>query len=250
MSENTESDYYKLSHNSFTLFVQMVRQAATNNKYDLILAGGDSGSIMTWITNAVYENLNISPPPRIVLPVYRHADYAETILFDNKTLKLKLVLPKVKLENILLVDDEAGTGNTARGLLETLGAVTNDRPKVTFIAEDDGFDASKITGWKLDFKPPQLKVKDVYNAVSYIVPYDEFQLPVKAVLNPIVKDLNDKHVMATLLNLPIKEYNDGQPEFTFQFRDECLSQIEAFPNMQQRFQDFIRNEIRLSCDKL
>ena len=244
-----EFDYDKLSRNSLSLFVKEVRQAISETTYDLILAGGDSGNIMAWITKAVYEHLEIASPQIIVLPIYRHADYAETILFDNKVLSTQIALNESTLNNILVVDDEVGSGNTVKGLLDALSGATADNPNVTFIAEDDGFDASKINGWNIDFKSPQAKVKDVYNAVSYIIP-QEYELPVRKILEPIVEDTNDKHIMTTLLNLPIKEYNEGHPEFTFRFRDECLKQIDNFDALQKDFQDFIRNEISKSLESV
>lgn len=239
----TDFDYDTLAHDSLRLFVEAVSTAISGKKYDLILAGGDSGNIMAWITNAIYDEKGLSAPQTIVLPTYRHADYAETVLFDNRILKPQLILPPKRLENILIVDDEVEVGNTINGLLQTLAEVTQDKPKVTFIAEDDGFDASKIAGWDITFMPPQQKVKDVFNAVSYIVPYWEYQVPVKKVLEPLFVDMNDKHVMAALLNLPIKQWNDGKPEFTFVFRDECMEKIDNFAEMQQNFQAFVRANI-------
>lgn len=235
-------DYDKLSRNSLALFVKELHKVISELHYDLILAGGDSGNIMAWITNVVYEMLQVSPSQIVTLPIYRHADYAETVLFDNKILSPQIQLVEGTLKNILIVDDEVGIGNTVKGLLDALGGATSEKPSVTFIAEDDGFDASKIIGWNIDFRPPQVKVKDIYNAVSYIIP-QEYELPVRKVLEPIVEDTNDKHIMATLLNLPIKEYNDGQPEFTFKYRDKCLEQIDNFESLQKDFQDFIRTEI-------
>lgn len=240
----TNFDYDKLAHNSLRFFVETVSATISGTKYDLILAGGDSGNIMAWITNAIYEEKGLSAPETIVLPIYRHVDAAETVLFDNRIFKSQVILPANRLENILIVDDEVGVGNTLNGLLQTLAEVTQDKPKITFIAEDDGFDASKIAGWDITFMPPQPKVKDVFNAVSYIVPYWEYQVPVKKVLEPILVDMNDKHVMATLLDLPIKQWNDGKPEFTYAFRDECMEKIDNFTDTQQNFQAFVRENIK------
>lgn len=242
MIATDEFDYDTLAYNSLALFVKELHRAIQKVSYDLILAGGDSGNIMAWITNVVYETLRISPPLTITLPIYRHADYAETILFDNRVLSPQISLNENTLSNILIVDDEVGVGNTVKGLLDTLGGATSEKPSVTFIAEDDGFDAFKVLGWNINFRPPQPKVEGVYNAVSYIIP-KEYELPVRRILEPIVQDTNDKHIMATLLNLPIKEYNDGQPEFTFKYRDKCLEQIDNFESLQKDFQDFIRTEI-------
>lgn len=238
-----EFDYDQLSHTSLALFVREVNRAIEAQAYDLILGGGDSGNIMVWITQEVYVELQVNCPDTLVLPTYRHADYAETVLFDNRLLKELVHLPNGKLKHILLVDDEVGTGNTIRGILGAVGELTDSKPVITFIAEDDGFDSSRVTGWDVDFRPPQPKVKDVYNAVSYIVPFD-YEAPVKRVLEPAVEDLNDKHVMVTLLDLPIKLWNNGSPIFTYQYRDLCLEEIPGFADIQQRFQDFMREQVR------
>ncbi len=71
-----EPNYNKLAHASLNLFASTTGDVLSSKKYDLILAGGDSGSIMAWIVEAIYKETEQKPPQKLVLPIYRHADYA------------------------------------------------------------------------------------------------------------------------------------------------------------------------------
>jgi len=234
-----EVDYDKLSRDSFNCFVSNVAKTIDARHYQLVLAGGDSGSIMAWLTLAIYEYLNKKAPRVVVLPIYRHSDYKETVLFDNRQLVRELQLPDGEIEHVLLVDDEVGAGTAIRGLLSVLGEKSSFRPPVTVIAEDGGFDPGSITGWQIDFRAPKKRVDGAYNAISYIVP-SSLAYRVQEVLGPMVEDLNTKHVMATLLDLPLKEWNDGHPAFTYRHRDACVKQLPDFVQMQREFQAHVR----------
>ncbi len=122
------------------------------------------------------------------------------------------------MNNVLIVDDEV-EGATPFVVFWRPGERVIDNPTVTFIAEDGGFNATNIPDqWKLDFQPSKQREKTVFNAISYILPA-EFADPVRDALTGIVPWLNAKHVMLTLLNLPIKVMSDNQPSFTFRYRD-------------------------------
>jgi len=246
----TDFDYNKLAHNSLNKFVATVYKAINDNEYDLILAGGDSGNIMAWITEVIYQELRLAVPKKITLPTYRHSDEAETIIFDNRILKSQInksVIDK-KLTNVLFVDDEVGEGNTIRGFLSALAEVTTDRPVVTFIAENEDFEPQSVPGWKIDFRIPQPKVDKVWNAISYILPYVDFVIPTKNVLEPVMSELNDKQVMTTLLNLPLKEWDNGHPRFTWKYINLCNKKISNFKDLQAGVQKYMREQISEQID--
>jgi hypothetical protein len=235
-------DYGKLAHNSLNSFVATVQKAIKSSDYDLILAGGDSGSIMAWITEVIYTELGKVAPQKIVLPSYRHSDDAETILFDNRIFKSDITLSITNPKRILFVDDEIGEGNTIRGVLSVLAEVITSRPKVTLIAENEDFDPSLVEGWEVEHLIPQMRAEGVFNAISYITPA-RFEDPVKLLLAPLIHNLNDKNVMATLLNLPIKQWNDGQPEFSWRYRDLCLEKLAGFAETQTEYQAYLKGLI-------
>lgn len=236
-------NYGQCANNSLQSFVLCVRSALKANHYDLLLAGGDSGNIMVWITQQVYKHLSQPAPKVVVLPTYRHVDEAETILFDNRVLSKFINPADVRdIKKVLIVDDEVGEGNTLRGILTSLSEVSTERPAVTFVAENEDFDAASVPGWTIDFRVPQMRVEGVFNAISYIIP-GEFEAPIKRVLASSLVDLNDKQVMAALLDLPLKVWNDGAPEFTMRYRDLCAAELDNFHGLQAGFQAFMSSQI-------
>jgi hypothetical protein len=72
---------------SLQAFVLAVASVASKQNFDLLLAGGDSGQFTAWIAVKVINQVAPAAPAKCVLPIYRHADYEETILFDNALFK-------------------------------------------------------------------------------------------------------------------------------------------------------------------
>ncbi len=88
-------DYSHLAHESFAAFVKTVAANVEKHHYDLILAGVTLAIIAAWIANQVFSTLQGEAPPTSVIPVYRHSDEAETILFDNRIWRDKSFCPIV-----------------------------------------------------------------------------------------------------------------------------------------------------------
>lgn len=232
-------DFFQVGQASLGVYVQTIQNLIKQGEqFDVIAAAGDSGQLTARITEEVYKVLGKPVPPKLVAPIYRHADEAETILFDNKILAPQFSSRKDKLlSNVLFVDDEIGGGNAARGILDLLLELNPDIQTFTIVAEDGGFNCpSKIRGVKTRFIPTRSRVPGVYNAISHTVPR-KFHEPLKTVLAD-EPDLNDKQIMCTLLHLPTKEFNNGKPEFNERLITQAQQTLPNFPDLQKEYQEY------------
>lgn len=243
-------DLGKLGEDSLLQFIKTFKRLLVNDKrrFDLVVGAGDSGQLMVYITRLVYEMLKINMPQTIVAPIYRHADEAETILFDNSQLAADYSDISVSnVQNILFVDDEIGSGNATKGMLDLLIKLIKKSGKVltyTIIAEDGGFDLKsiQIQNVKIEFISPKTRAENVFNAISYIIPA-EYEQPIKNALQYEIKDLNSKQVMNILLNLPIKEFNNGKPRFTFQMHEMAKKLISNLPKLQEGYRSHLKTQV-------
>jgi broad-specificity NMP kinase len=230
-------DFAQIGQASLQAFVQTIKKLAESGEpFDVTAAAGDSGQLAARIAEEVFKALGKPVPPKLVAPVYRHADEAETILFDNTILAPQFESWKMKpLSNILFVDDEIGSGNAARGMLDLLLEINPSIQAYTIVAEDGGFDCPpEIQGIKAIFISTRQRVPNTYNAISHTVPW-KFQKPLKEVLVD-EPDLNDKQIMCTLLNLPTKEFNDGKPEFNDRLIKRAQEALPYFAELQEEYQ--------------
>lgn len=237
--------FSQIGRDSLKAYVQTIQKLIEHDEqFDIIAAAGDSGQLAARITEEVYTLLGKPVPPKLVAPIYRHADEAETILFDNKVLASQFASWKNKpLTNALFVDDEIGSGNAARGILDLLLELSPSVQSLTIVAEDGSFDCPpEIRGVQTRFIPTRTRVPGVYNAISYTVPW-KFQEPLKTALAD-EPDLNDKQVMCTLLNLPTKEFNDGQPEFNNRLIKQAQDAIPNFTELQKEYQEYFAATIK------
>lgn len=234
----------QIGQNSLKAYVQAIQSLLEQDEhFDAITAAGDSGQLAARITEEVYKALGKPVPPKLVAPVYRHADEAETVLFDNSVMASQFEDWRAKpLRNILFVDDEIGSGNAMRGMIDLLLELSPSVQAFTIVAEDGGFDCPpEIHGVKTRFIPTRSRVPGVYNAISYTIPW-RFQEPLKEVLAD-EPDLNDKQVMCTLLNLPTKEFNDGQPEFNDRLIKRAQQTLPNFPELQKEYKEYFTSII-------
>ncbi len=234
-----EPEFPQIGRDSLKAYVQTIKALIENHEpFDAIVAAGDSGQIAARITEEVFKQLGKSIPPKLVAPIYRHADEAETILFDNSILALQFEGWKSKpLKDVLFVDDEIGGGNAARGMLDLLLKINPGVQSMTIIAEDGGFNCpSETQGVKVVFIPTRTRVPSVYNAISYTVPW-KLQEPLKEALAD-KSDLNNKQIMCTLLNLPTKEFNNGKPDLNDRLIERTRQALPNFPDLQKEYQEY------------
>jgi hypothetical protein len=144
------------------------------------------------------------------------------------------------------VDDEIGEGNAIRGMLDLLLVLNPGIDSIIIVAEDGGFAGpAEIRGIKAAFIASRKRPANIYNAMSYTVP-QEFREPLMWALKS-EPDLNNKHLMCTLLGLPTKEFNDGKPAFN----DRLIEQARrAIPNLAELQQGYQAHFIKTIADSL
>lgn len=238
-------NFPQVGQESLQAYIRTIKNLIENSEpFDAIVAAGDSGQLTARITEEVYKAIGKAIPPTLVAPIYRHADEAETILFDNKILAPQFASWKNKpLNNMLFVDDEIGSGNAVQGMLDLLLELTPGIQCLTVVAEDGGFACPpEIRGVKTTFVPTRKRTPNIFNAVSYNVPW-EFQEPLQKALSD-EPDLNNKQIMCTLLGLPTKEFHDGQPEFNGRLIERAEVRLSDFKEMRQQYTNYFESTIR------
>jgi hypoxanthine phosphoribosyltransferase len=187
---------------SLSAFCNKLCRLIKSQKFDLIMGAGDSGQAMIWITKEIYKILDEPIPKTIVLPIYRHADEAETILFDNnifaKELKTKVDLSSTN--QILFVDDEVGSGTVINSVANLISAAVGDNKEriITILAENRRYNQpQEIAGNKTNFIPTRNVEPVIYNAISYVVSQD-LRIKIKDVLEGLVEYPNEKLALNVL----------------------------------------------------
>lgn len=233
---------------SLDKFVLAVAKVAKKHKFNILLAGGDSGQITAWIASEVMNQVAPPAPTKCVLPIYRHADYKETILFDNQVFIYDLAQAIKAVDqplDALIVDDEVGSGVSVGALVNLIKAVSiAHQPHITFIAEDGGFNSQNSLA-NIEFISSKKREEGVYNAISHLIPA-QFGAPVGEALTNNIEDMNDKHVMNILLGLPVKEFNHGKPVFTNRYEKIVSEKLPELARLKNGFQTYLISEISKS----
>lgn len=242
-------DLNKIGEESLKKFVKTLCKLLIKDKkkFDLIVSAGDSGQIMIFITKKVYEYLKIPFPTNIIFPIYRYKDYPKKKLFDNFVILndyLKVKIPN-NIKNILFVDDEIDKGNSAIATINLIKALKNINDFVyTIIAENGGFnkDVFKEQNLNIEYISPKKRADKVYNAISYTIP-KQFEDPIQKALTKENISWKDKQIMCILLNLPIKELNNGKPEFNFRLLKITEKLVPGFSGLQISYQKHLSEKI-------
>lgn len=237
---------------SLDKFVLAVAKVAKKHKFNILLAGGDSGQITAWIASEVMNHIAPPPPTKCVLPIYRHADYKETILFNNQVFIDDLAQAIEVIDQplkVLIVDDEVGSGVSIGALVNLVNAVSiGHHPHITFIAEDGGFNSQNSLA-NVEFISSKKREEGVYNAISHLIPA-QFGIPISEALANNIEDMNNKHVMNILLGLPIKEFNHGRPVFTNRYEKIVSEKLPELVRLKNGFQTYLLAEISKSLIKM
>lgn len=252
--EKSQPDLGEVGRRNFTAFVKTTAKLIKDLKegFDLLVGSGDSGIAMVKFTEFIYDGLGIKSPPSIQIPIFRFRakDVPEGKSFDNSVLQpmVKRQWPHLnKIKSILFVDDEVGEGFTAKISLQLIIDTIGDQSEELnyfIVAEDQGF----IWKWRfprvrVKFIPFIKHTKGVYNAISYIIPY-ELEKPIKEIYSE--EEFGSKARMDALLGLPIKKLINGKPVWSNEYLGNLKREISNFEDLQNRFEEFSRNLIHQS----
>lgn len=238
-------EYDKIGNESLSAFVKTVQKVILeNNDFDHIITASDSGNLAVYIVKEIYKILNKKIPEQSIFPIFRHVDKERTIVFDNTIQKnAYLKLENSNFGDTLFVDDEIWHANTLNGMLDLLISLSIKIKSLTIIAEDGGFKhQSSMRGIPTKYIRTKYRVPEIYNAFSYIIPL-EFQNPLKEIFKnePI---LNQKQIMCTLLNLPVKARVGGVPYFSTHIVDLANANIPKFREIQIEYEKWFKNIIK------
>ncbi len=235
----------------FAGFVRVLTRCLSEQTFDLILAAGDSGSAMAGFAQLVYEEVGLSVPPVVLLPVFQRKDSSETEFRAQEHVLIELArqqLHGVRPQNVLVLDDEIRDGNAVGIALAAVRAATGAIDQhVVLLAEDQGFTAEKlqISGVVLNFRPFSVEHDGISNAIFWFIPF-KYQDPVKLALRSVVSGEGDrdKWPMLLLLNAPVKLRVNGKPEFSHEIHQKVLALEPNLPKLQRDFQELVRRSIR------
>jgi hypothetical protein len=242
--ENESLSLGEIGYESLEAYVKELQSllGEDKNQYDLLVGGGDSGQIVVKLAKLVYEHLGLECPPALLLPTFRHSDYEETIPLDNSQLPTPEGFDGSVIQNVLFLDDEVGSGSTAKGTLQWLRLHAPHLNKYTIVAEDGGFVwDEEVPDVTVEFVSTKKQRENVFNAISYIIPSD-FEKPVQEALAD-TPDLNDKQVMCVLLGLPTKEFNDSRPHFTNALYEIAKAKLPNLGSLQAGYQDYFAKQV-------
>ena len=236
----------------FCKFCRTMKDLLQTQTFDLLVAAGNTGSIVARFTETIYAHLHLKPPPTLRIPLFRflpgHEDDTKH-LFDTLH-HLPMVIEQLRslspLRNVLFVDDEISRGLTAVSLfrliseaLRQLGRDTVEQ--FTIVAEDQGFKVPDDCPG-MHFMPFAQEKKGYGNVIFYATP--------PKLEEPIIRIVGDDDLFAfhkrcsLLLGLPIKDFNNGMPIFSDSILRTVEKQIPDFPTLQKEYEQFIEESIQ------
>jgi len=219
--------------------------------FDYLVSGGNSGIAMSEIALIVYDELKLPRPLTVRTPFYRylpnHRDeeqfrFNHTIYFD--AIKNQLTHTRSP-ENILFVDDEISQGNTALGMYNLMERSLLEQGmksdfKYYITAEDQGF-TPPANNDRIFFSPFAKEIDGFNNLIFCVVPYN-FERPIIECFSNDSKFSFHKRTNL-LLDLPIKDFNNGKPIYTTAPLEKAKKNISNFVGLQNEFRKYLTHEI-------
>ncbi|OGC52377.1 hypothetical protein A2982_00740 [candidate division WWE3 bacterium RIFCSPLOWO2_01_FULL_39_13] len=186
------------------LFAAMVyRVINEGNEFDLILAPGNSGLYMSYITSLCYKYLRLNCPPILELPYQRLND--DKSIFDNSSLLIYIKQHTSKLKNIrntLLVDDEIMMGTYAAITAKLFKkAKVIDNFNMVIIAENEFFE------WHHDI--PYLNMRyyaygRIISGLNHNIAHLISDVTYNKVISALRRDLDYNQVMTIIVSGKLK----------------------------------------------
>lgn len=206
-------------------------------KFDLIVAAGNSGLFMAIITKMLYESLRVEVPQIITLPIYRFKSDE-----NGKIGKLANIPKNV---NILFVDDEIMSGLTVETALEL---ILREFPGLCFlrcliIAENHFFEwHSNIPKVSVNYFSYSRLIQGLNGNIGYFIPEDLYDQIASLVTG--VESYN--HAMAIVIGGALKRKNDqGIAFYDTHVEEICKQNIAGF----EKIKTSLNNELRELINK-
>ncbi len=239
-------------------FVKKIKSLIQKNDFDIILAAGNSGIMMTKITELTYELLKIRLPPIVKIPIYLRDSQGKRIKFDNSVLApdvQKQIKNIKKIGKILFADDELDekdpkTIRESIKLIKKTGkAKISDKLTVFVVAEGQKGTLARVKSLdcKIKYFPFAKQTKEwkgVTNFVSYSIQW--------CIQKEVRKFYSDEKLSATemfcsLFGEPIREkgkLKGGKPYFSYKWLFLLKRKVKNFKHLQKTFKSHIRTLIK------
>lgn len=237
----------QLAEDSLRQFVVTLQKLliAEKRQFDFVLGAGNSGQIMVWISRVVFNILNIPFPPSVVFPIYRYKDFPRKKLFDNSAVIdqfSSLQIPQ-KVKNVLFVDDETDRGNSVDASMRIFEQLNKDHPTLSYtIIAEEGEVKPEFNSSKVEYISPKKRASEIYSAIAQLIPA-QYKDPIQKVLETKMKTVNNKKIMCILLGLPIKEPNNGNPQFNFKFEKMVNEELPNLVDLQKNYQTYLTDKV-------
>lgn len=243
----SEININELGLQRFSNFCKKIKELLVDRKinFDLIVASGNSGLAMGKYAAIIYKELGKEFPQQLSIPFYRfppgHRDELDK-KFDSSFFlpEVQKQIENININSVLFVDDEIGLGITALSILnllnEALRLQCKDPIRAYYIvAEDQGFKVPEDRK-EIQFFPYD-KETDGYNNVIFFVTPSELEKPIIEVFGD--DDKFPFHQRCNLLlNLPIKDFNNGKPIWTNKYLETAKEKISSFSDLQKRYLEY------------
>ncbi len=235
-------------------FVRKVHTLIQKTNFDIIIAAGNSGLMMTKLTKLTYKQLNLKMPLVVKIPIYLRDKRGVRNRFDNSVLipAVKKQLSAVdKIENILFVDDELSekdpkTFRESIKLIKTAGKDKVSTQLKVFVVAEGGelgeLRRTKVLKCEIKYIPFAKQTKEwkgVTNFVAYEIPWS-----IKKQVLEVYSDdeLSAAELFCTLIGEPIRikgELRNGKPFFSNKFEILLKRDVKNFEGLQAEFEEHL-----------
>ncbi len=253
----SDENLYDLGMRKFINFCKTIKSLIKDQglKFDLIVASGNSGLAMGRYAEMIFKELSVEYPPRLSIPFYRFlSGYRDD---RNKKFDSSFFIPNVQKQiadishtnDVLFVDDEIGLGITALSILDLLNQVLTGQGRPVLrsyyiVAENQGFNIPEEKK-EIRFIPYDTETEGYNNVIFFMTP-PELEKPIMQVFGDD-ESLPFHQRVNILLNLPIKDFNNGNPIYTNKYLEMANGKIPNFKELQEKYERYIENLIRLTC---
>ena len=228
-------------------------------KFDLLMAGGNSGVFVAKVVEMIYERLGINCPPQTVLPVVRPSN-EDGICCDMELVESQLKqLGDVNVKKVLFVDDEIMRGQTAKACLDILKRYQDKRQsntnlQCTIVAENHFFVWTyELEGVSVRFLPFAMVLQGYNGNFGYLIEKELLTELEPQIGSPIdrnkvlallgggkIKTVRDKvstydSLIEELINRKVPSYVSKKKQFIEKLDSLILSSIEKYKNGEIEF---------------
>jgi len=222
-------------------FIRIMHMLILGHDFDVILAPGNSGTMMAWLAVLAYGRLGMKAPPVIRIPIRLRDRKGRRIRFDNSVLLPAIMrqLGNAPTDRVLFVDDELSEKDprTLKEVLRLFRKAGGQAHEVFVVAEGRG---PQIKGFNVKYFPFARQTKEwkgVRNFVSYAIPWS-IQKRIRERYSDDVID--SKELFCILLGEPVRGLRGGRPVLSHKWEPILKRNIRGFSGLQKDFRNHLK----------